>query len=210
MVIAVDFFPDRSVAGHDGWYWVVGDEGAWDGPAKDWEKSHVEKIVGRMVDTRRTGEVIQAGGCCGMYPRLLAGYFDRVFTFEPDPTSFEALTLNCSGYPGIVARNVALGASPGSVSMIVQDPKNVGMNVVVEGGSIERIRLDDLELNPDLIWLDVEGAEVDALEGARKTIARTWPVIVVENPGSRFDRVLREMGYSLVDRSVADGIYERR
>lgn len=206
----VSYFPERSVGGIDGWHWTVGDTGAWDGPAQDWETSHVDAIVGRMLSSGRTGTVLQAGGCNGMYPRLLSGYFDRVITLEPDPTSFEALTLNCSGIDSIYKIQAALGDSPGSVRMLVQDPTNVGMNRVEEGGAIPRITIDSLGLSPDLIWLDIEGHEVEALAGAQATLARSWPIVVVENSGPRFDPVLRDLGYVLVDRSVSDGIYERR
>lgn len=206
----VAYFADKSVGGIDGWHWTVGDTGAWDGPARDWETSHLPKIVERMRSQGRTGLALQAGGCNGMYPRLLSPHFERVITLEPDPTSFEALTLNCSGLDNVFKFQAALGDSPSTVSMIVQDPTNVGMNRVSEGGVIPRITIDSLGVSPDLIWLDIEGHEVEALRGALLTIQRSWPTIAVENPGPRFDEVLRSLGYVDVDRSVSDGIYERR
>jgi FkbM family methyltransferase len=205
----VAYFADKEVGGVTGWHWTVGDTGAWDGPARDWETSHVDRIVGRMIISGRTGLALQAGGCNGMYPRLLSSVFERVITLEPDPTSFEALTLNCSGLDNVFKFQAALGDSPSTVSMIVQDPTNVGMNRVSEGGVIPRITIDSLGASPDLIWLDIEGHEVEALRGSIETIRRSRPTIVVENPGPKFNDVMSSVGYELVDRSVADGIYER-
>ena len=41
-------------------------------------------------------------------------------------------------------------------------------------------RLDRFNLSPALIKLDVEGHEVPALRGARETILRSKPILVVE------------------------------
>ena len=49
---------------------------------------------------------------------------------------------------------------------------------------MEEIRIDSLNLDPDLIHLDVEGFEAFALLGAQATIARVKPLIVLETNGS--------------------------
>ena len=40
--------------------------------------------------------------------------------------------------------------------------------------------IDSLNLNPDLIQLDVEGFEENALKGAFDTIMRSRPIIIIE------------------------------
>ena len=59
------------------------------------------------------------------------------------------------------------------------------------------VRLDDLELSPGAIKLDVQGEEIDALRGMLGTIARSRPVIMLENNLwiAEIRDVLREHGY---------------
>ena len=57
-------------------------------------------------------------------------------------------------------------------------------------------RGDDLELSPAIIKIDVEGAELDVLQGLRGTITRSLPALLIEN--SDWDGVtpfLSELGY---------------
>ena len=56
---------------------------------------------------------------------------------------------------------------------------------------------DDLSLNPDLIKVDVEGAESCVLRGLIQTIKRRRPVIMVENSDwYGVNEVLEPLGYS--------------
>ncbi len=56
---------------------------------------------------------------------------------------------------------------------------------VVEGGPIPMQTIDSLDLAEcDLIWLDIEGYEVNALKGAKKTIDRFQPAVIIEESGN--------------------------
>jgi len=58
---------------------------------------------------------------------------------------------------------------------------NVGAYTVKPGGILPTMRIDDLGLDAcDLIYLDVEGSELNALRGAAVTIDRYKPVIAIE------------------------------
>jgi hypothetical protein len=62
-----------------------------------------------------------------------------------------------------------------------RDDDTTGNQRVSGVGPIPTMRIDDLALpRCDLIYLDVEGEELNALKGAMETIERCKPVIVYE------------------------------
>ena len=126
---------------------------------------------------------IQAGGCLGIWPLRLSQLFDRVITFEPEPTNYYCLQMNTAHLSNVEAHNAALGQrSGGSVHMKLTDIGNSGAHYAVPGGDIPVVCIDDLDLDDvDLIYLDVEGYESQALRGAINTIKRCTPVIGVED-----------------------------
>lgn len=125
---------------------------------------------------------VQAGGNCGVWPAKMAERFKTVFTFEPDPVNFRCLCANASD-ERIVKFNAALGCQRGMIDL-ARDPRNIGAHYVKGSGSIPVLRIDDLALEAcDLIYLDVEGFELEALRGAADTIRLNESTIVVEDKG---------------------------
>lgn len=190
-------------AGLTGWWWPKADRGAWDGPANDFPG------LARMVLEYSRGRslMVQAGGCCGMYPRLWRQHFERVVTAEPDPLNFHCLTLN-NPDDSVTKLNAAFGYDRSPVEIRVNDPTNLGMNQVRPGGSIRQMRIDDLELDAcDCIQLDVEGYESFVLKGALQTVARFRPVIVVETLDNEVQEILDLYRYEKVGQNMADKIF---
>jgi hypothetical protein len=74
--------------------------------------------------------IVQAGGCCGTYPRLWSN--DRVYTFEADPLNFFCLAQNCSG-PSIVKAEAALSDTTVDGNLISGPEHNVGMHKLGAG-----------------------------------------------------------------------------
>lgn len=129
--------------------------------------------------------VVQAGGGVGVYPAYLAHYFKEVHTFEPDPVNYSFLVENLNGNPKITHQKAALGARAGSVGTRMHQAGNIGAVRVVEGGPVPMVTIDSLDLPEcDLIWLDIEGYEVNALKGAERTIDRFHPVVIIETMGN--------------------------
>jgi FkbM family methyltransferase len=129
--------------------------------------------------------VVQAGGNLGVFPKRLASEFATVYTFEPASDLFALMQTNAPE-PNIVRFQAALGDRRElvSTSRVRRDGKpnaHEGITHTVPGGSIPTLLIDDLALPVcDLIYLDIEGAELAALRGAVDTIARCRPVIAVE------------------------------
>jgi FkbM family methyltransferase len=152
---------------------------------------------------------IQAGGHIGTWPVILSPIFRQVVTFEPEAENFACLAANLAERtPGNVfpVRGV-LAEQKGPLQLRVS-PKSTGQHRIGEGIFVPAFRIDDLGLDDvDAIFLDVEGFEIPALQGARKTIARSRPVIMAEenrrtvDQGFRIgdlERLLRGWGYRKV------------
>jgi FkbM family methyltransferase len=127
----------------------------------------------------RRGLALQAGGNAGLYPLALAEHFDEVITFEPERENFDCLVHNVGSRQNIRAYCTALGAVNGSVG-ISKIAGNSGTPRICGPGNIPMIRIDDLALSRcDLMWLAVNGYQLNALMGAASTIETCRPTIVI-------------------------------
>ena len=139
------------------WYKIVQD-GAFDIILKDF-KDYWEVYKDNV---REFGTVVQAGGYCGIFPRLLGEKFSKVYTFEPDYANFLCLSLNCAS-PNIIKAQGVLGKDLGLMSLVRQVHDNRGMNYATKGehSYLPTYRIDDLCLEDcSLIQLDTEGFEI--------------------------------------------------
>jgi len=132
--------------------------------------------------------IVQAGGNVGLYPLALADHFRRVITFEPDALNVRCLWLNVAArdtFKRIDARQAALGEWFGTCGVEIVEPGNCGAHrIAPDQGDVVMLPLDGLDLIAcDAIWLDIEGYELPALRGARETIERFWPVVIIEDKG---------------------------
>jgi FkbM family methyltransferase len=197
------------IEGVDTLMWPENDTNAFQWPMYDWVngKNYFMQYV------KQNNVVIQAGGCCGMYPRFYSRYFKKVYTFEPNKGNYTYLEANCKDTPNIISRNVALGNAHSMVSMYKPDAPgeehNVGMYTIDESpGDVEMITLDSLNLEAcDLIHFDMEGYEANALMGARKLLETYSPVVIVEHGNGK--EFLQELGYELKVKLSMDAIYVR-
>lgn len=195
------------VAGVTPWLWIHSDGGAWEGPKSDWEDSHRDAIKLHVEDFRIC---IQAGGNQGMYPRLLSGIFQHVYTFEPDPLNFYCLTYNCQS-DNIYKMQAALGSETGLARVNRLTMSNTGCHTVSTDGDcyVPMITIDTLNLpHCGYMQLDLELYELNAIRGASKTIARCKPVIQCENGNDQILEFLKPFGYEIVGYSRADTIYK--
>lgn len=206
----ISYHSDKRVDGEfdNGIWWIDGDHGSWDGPSQDWITSHRDKIIGRV---REFGVAVQAGGNLGLYPRLLASRFERVYTFEPHPLAFRTLAKNVEPLMNVVAINAALGDKNGLCSMSFDFSDNMGTNQTLfdesRGMVYPMFTVDQLCLDRcDLIWFDIERYEEFAVKGSLKTIERFHPTIALETVNDEINRVLGDLGYEMVDRSVTDAV----
>lgn len=109
-----------------------------------------------------------------------------VIGFEPNPKHFALATYNSKQYAKIKLVNAAASDHKFSFKMKDFDPGNNGNYGDIhkdDNGQIEvqAIPLDDLTLEAcTLIKIDVEGHELEALNGCKKTISKYRPVVMYE------------------------------
>lgn len=137
---------------------------------------------------------------------------DRVVAFEPNPSVFEVLQANVAltGFSNITALALALGETSRRVAMETDD-QNSGATHVTEAdtaalSNVPMRTLDELVQEQaissvQLMLIDIEGYELQALRGAERTIATHKPDLIVEyDPRGYDERVLtflRNHGYEL-------------
>jgi FkbM family methyltransferase len=204
------FDKDKRVSGEPctdaGMFWIKNDRGSWDGPHSDWLQ-HREMILGRV---KNFGVCVQAGGNLGLYPKLLSQRFSTVYTFEPDIINFYCLSKNVTS-DNVIKINAALGNSNELVSVDVLSTDNLGMNKISKSGSsptIPMFKIDQLNLQScDLIWLDIEQSEKEAIFGAEETIKKFRPLVAIETAVEETKVFLGNLGYDYVGRTT-DSIFE--
>lgn len=166
------------------WLWIKSDGGpdggAWMGPIKDWPSHSVEYFK----NIKKYDAVITAGANLGLYVRMYAKRFKKVYAFEPEWLNFHCMSFN-NPYDNVIKIQAALGHEHTFCNMKKPTDLNVGMHHISEinTGLIPVLTIDSFNFQEcDLIQLDVEGFEYPALIGAQKTIIKHKPVIVIERP----------------------------
>lgn len=198
-----------NVDGIDNWVWPENDKDLFIGTATDWIYYHKQYYFKYI---QKTDICIQAGGACGMYPKLLAKYFKTVYTFEPHHENFYFLSKNCPE-ENIIKLNAALGSKTGFVCLEKLDNTNIGQFEVskTNTGIIPMMTIDSFEFpTVDFIQLDIEGYDHEAIKGATKTIEKYKPVISVEVPLASQENILHAMyniNYIVLAKSSSDLVF---
>ena len=191
-------------------------------------ESHIQKHIGpdfpyqggthgiAILAADRYNLAIDIGAHIGMWSWSFCKAFRQVIAFEPISLYRECLSKNA---PKAEIYPYALGNEPGMVNMSLP-PDNTGAAYVSpDGESVQCFRLDDFNLAPDLIKVDVEGYELWALQGAENTLRKHYPAVCVEckrGPAryglGQHDAVdyLISLGYDYVDAAHEDWIVKRR
>lgn len=133
-----------------------------------------EKVV-KALGTRK-GAVVDVGAFIG---DSAAWFCDHpLVTFECQRDAYLCLIHNLPGH-----LHLPFPAGNGElVNLEFGEGGNMGArNVAGKGEIVRTIRIDDLELSQvDFIKIDVEGWEPNVLEGAKLTMARCKPLVMVE------------------------------
>lgn len=155
--------------------------------------------------------VLDIGAHVGYYSLLAArkvGPEGRVYSFEPEPQNYSLLVKNvdCNGYDNITPVNTAVSNQVGVATLNLSSLDNgrhslFGQSTsqsnteTVNTTTIDAFLENAASLNVGLIKIDVEGAELDVLEGMGKLLEKKnhLSLIIEFNPG-----LLQTAGVDLV------------
>ncbi|MCH4816146.1 MAG: FkbM family methyltransferase [Saccharolobus sp.] len=139
-----------------------------------------EKEVLKWVNFNEIETFIDAGAYIGTYT-LRAALNGKVYAFEPNPYSFEILKNNIKANnleDKVILYNGALSDKNGEVKLCIG---NVGSSLVFNecknSLTVKSITLDSLNVSTvDMIKIDVEGSELNVINGGLKTLNNTRSV----------------------------------
>ncbi len=116
----------------------------------------------------------------------------RVYGFEPSTYNYQKCMKNISlnSVSNVEINQIGLGKTPSVLSLRSNDQSNHGMSHIdlLEQGDTEKITINTLDnfalshglTKMDLLKIDVEGFELQVLQGGTKSIQQFKPLIVLE------------------------------
>jgi FkbM family methyltransferase len=153
------------------------------------------------------GVAVDAGANIGNHSVYFSELYTNVFSYEPNPVTFEVLKINTASHGNITVFPIGLSSKRGAAKLGCDDTNN-GSGRIGEGDIEIRLeRLDDVPELVDkpigLIKIDVEGHEYDLISGAKATILKNLPLILFEQHPLDFEingkspviELLKSLGY---------------
>ncbi len=209
------YFPDS-----EGHFTKLGEE------IGEYQRPQREKAFEYVSDWRLC---IDVGANVGIFSRHFASRFEQVLAIEPVEENVKCLRRNVPGNVNIL--QVAVGEETRSAS-ICRTLKNTGAAFICDDDdvsgpfapddstpveSVSMITIDSLDIRHlGLIKIDIQGSEAIALKGARETLRRCKPVLLIEEKPTvnksfeeieKVSKILTELGMKPQEKVGADRIY---
>jgi len=189
-------------------------------------KGHAEPAIQKLLaEHLRPGMVFyDAGANIGFFSLLaarLVGETGRVFAFEPDPDIAARLRENArrNAFSWLTSVEAAVYSRGGAIQFerasqldspdrgtgrVTQAQRGANGNTPPGDATVNALTLDDFvqdHAQPDMLKIDVEGAEVEALRGARQLLHQRHPLILCELHSAECDAgvraILAQVGYTV-------------
>lgn len=145
-------------------------------------------LIPYLIDKNKV--CLDVGANVGVYSELMSRYCEKVHAFEPNPKIYSILQ-RCSSQ-NVECHQIALSDSDGRSELRIPRTKKGHSN---QGSSLSKVkvpdnydaievstvRLDSLNLGTiGFIKIDVEGFELSVLDGAKNTLDRYRPTLLIE------------------------------
>jgi FkbM family methyltransferase len=165
-----------------------------------------EEIFANHLDS--SGVVLDVGANIGYYSLYMLPRTSAIHAFEPDPRPLAVLRSNLAGHLNAEAHALAIGKCIGKSSFILEPNSEVSHLAASSAQQNEELlevdvtTIDHFVAERDLqitgIKIDVEGADLDVIEGAVKTLESQSPLILTETkPDERLFGLVRPLGYKV-------------
>lgn len=116
------------------------------------------------------------------YVKVYGTEYKKIYAYEVSEDSYKKLCENTAELPNVETRKKAVGSKTDTVYLEknTENSANRVTDASEENEPIEMVALDeDISEEITFIKMDIEGAETDALYGARKSIENTHPKLAV-------------------------------
>ncbi|MEJ5083786.1 FkbM family methyltransferase [Ochrobactrum sp. MYb379] len=165
-----------------------------------------DMLINMCSHLQKDDIVLDIGANVGNHTLYLAGVGRaRVLAFEPNRHLADAIRRSVqlnSLEDAVTVHNIGLGKISGQAHFEKDIPENLGAQKLQVGdGDIEIASLDDQRIPSPvkIIKIDVEGMELDVLEGGRELILRDRPFLYIESATEasyrQISTYLAELGY---------------
>lgn len=157
---------------------------------KAWSDREERALFQRIVKPGMT--VLDVGANIGIYTRFFAslvGPNGKIVAFEPEARNFGMLKRAIAGLPQVTAIRAAIARKSGELKLFIADDLNVDHHTYDDGEgrravSVPAISIDEYVesgARVDVIKIDIQGAELEALEGAHRVMTENSDIqILVE------------------------------
>jgi FkbM family methyltransferase len=181
-----------------------------------WATGRVETEVQHVLrEFVRPGDVFfDVGANVGFFTLLAArfvGPTGTVVAFEPQPENLEALRGNVSlnGFTNVIVDSRAVSSSSGTRVLDWRNPPTArlvdgsqahsGRSFSVGTTSIDDYVADNPGHAPRMVKIDVEGHELDVIQGMKRTLLEHGPTILCEmhRTNRQLASALRALGYQM-------------
>jgi FkbM family methyltransferase len=186
------------------------DKAIWTGT---YERAFAEALAGAV---KRGGICYDIGGYRGYMSGVMAAAgAAKVVVFEPLPENQQAIRRFCALNPSLPVELLclAVGAQDGFAHLATMPDRSMAKLatspfqpyahalgvIAVRLRTIDALVREQTIPPPDLVKIDVEGAECDVLAGAAETLRRWRPTVLLEAHSAALERecsrTLRDLGY---------------
>ena len=172
--------------------------------------------------------VIDIGANIGIWAKDFCETFNHVYCFEPVTTTVECLHKNLEQYDNKTIYNIGLGDIE-EIKSIQVNSSGCGHSSITEvwpensNVRIEEINIHTLDsynlTDINLIKMDIQGYEYNALLGAKQTLLDNNPILCLEYPArdkrennllKKSDEFLTSINYKFIKRMANDVYYRKQ
>lgn len=178
----------------------------------------IMSFLNDMVNLKKFDLILDIGANIGNHSLYFSNFSKQVFSYEPNPNTFELLKFNTKNLSNINIYNIGI-SNKNENKFLNESNFNIGDSAIVSSDEkkdieknnktlheISSMKLDDLEHLSDkkisMIKIDVEQHEYEVMDGASKLIENNQPVLIFEHnietskkQTLKINKFIKEKGY---------------